>query len=282
MNASGSFLTFAVSSIFIATTAAHAQEMRVYTTVRNLGAVDVKAASDRAPVVARSLTLFHAGKVYDYVDTVKEVTVYEPAHRRFTLLNERRHTITEVTQDEVRQFLSLVEQEAGKRLESAPKQIGPSQIRSLAWLKFQLLPEFGVSFNAANSRLTLSDHQNQYTADGVAPPTQGIVETYLRFADATAELNSVLHPRAVLPRPRLRLNEELRKRELLPLAVDLRADVDPPLHLEARHEWRWKFESTDRQLISSWEAQMNDQAQRRMNFRQYQQESLTAEVATNR
>lgn len=276
------FSALVVTAILVVPTLGSAQEMRVYTTVRNVAAIESKTQVDRAPVVARSLTLFHAGKVYDYVDTVKEVTVFEPAHRRFTLLNERRHTVTEVSQDEVRQYLSLVEQEARKRLDSANEQIGPSQVRSLGWLKFQLQSEFAVSFDAATSRLTLSDHQNRYLADGVAPPSPGIVETYLRFADATAELNSVLHPRAALPRPRLQLNEELRRRELLPVTVELRADLDPPLHLEARHKWDWKFQPTDRQLISSWEAQLSDSTQRRLSFRQYQQESLTAEVANNR
>ena len=87
----------------------NAQEMRVYTTVRNLRGSAV--SEDRAPVVARSLTLFHAGKVYDYVEAAKELTIFEPAHHRFTLLSERRRVATEVTQDEVRQFLNLVEQE---------------------------------------------------------------------------------------------------------------------------------------------------------------------------
>ena len=258
------------------------QEMRVYTTVRNLSALAANEPAERAPVIARSLTLFHAGKVYDYVEAAREVTVFEPSHHRFTLLNERRHTVTEVAQDEVRQYLGLVEQEALKRLEAANEQTAPTHVRSLAWLKFQLKPDFEISFDAAKSSVTLFDHRCRYSADGQAPPSKGVVETYLRFADATAELNSVLHPQAPLPRPRLQLNEELRRRELLPIIVDLQANLDPPLHLQARHEWHWKFLPTDRQMISGWEAQLNDATRRRIGFRQYQQESLTAEVARNR
>lgn len=259
-----------------------AQEMRVYTTVRNLAALGPGEATDRAPVVARSLTLFHAGKVYDYVEAAKEVTVFEPSHHRFTLLNERRRSISSVAQDEVRQFLSLVEQEGWKRMEAANEQTGTSQVRSLAWLKFQLKPEFDISFDAAKSSVTMLEHDCRYTADGQAPPSPEVLETYLRFADATAELNSVLHPQAPLPRPRLRLNEELRQRKLLPVVVDLRANLDRPLHLQARHEWTWKFQSRDRQLISGWEAQLSDATQRRVSFRQYQQESLSTEVSRNR
>jgi hypothetical protein len=260
----------------------NAQEMRVYTVVRNLSSKNANEPDERAPVISRSLTLFHAGKVYDYVDAAREVTVFEPSHRRFTLLNERRRSVTGVAQDEVRQYLGLVEQEALARLEAANEQANASQLRSLSWLKFQLKPEFDVSFEPSNSTLRMFDHNCRYSVEGQAPPTRGVVETYLRFADATAELNSVLHPQAPLPRPRLQLNAELRRRELLPIVVELRANLDPPLHLQARHEWSWKFVSTDRQLISDWEAQMNDATQRRVGFRQFQQESLTTEVARNR
>lgn len=259
-----------------------AQEMRVYTTVRNLSGHPSGEPAEKAPVVTRSLTLFHAGKVYDYIDTAREVTVYEPAHNRFTLLNERRGTVAEVSQDEVRQYLTLVEQEAWKRLDSANDALTPNQVRSLSWLRFQLKPEFTNSFDAARNQVTLRDDSCRYSAEGQVPPTREAVATYLRFADSAAELNSVLHPQAVLPRPRQQLNEELRQRQLLPVQVDLQVNLDRPLHLQARHEWTWKFQTTDRQLISTWESRLNDAAQRRVSFRQYQVDLLGAEVARSR
>lgn len=274
------FFGWLASLLVASVTAANAQEMRIYTTVRNLAAPGESA--ERAPVIARSLTLFHAGKVYDYVDSAKEVTVFEPSHHRFTLLNERRRTVAEVSQDEIRQFLGLVEQEGWKRLEAEQERSGTSQLRSLGWLKFQLNPEFQVSFDPAKSTLTLLDRSGRYKAEGQAPPSKGVVESYLRFADAAAELNSVLHPQAPLPNPRLQLNEELLKRQLLPVSVELEATLDRPLHLQARHEWTWKFQSTDRQLISGWDKQLNDASLRRITFRQYQQESLSVEVTRDR
>ena len=262
--------------------AGRAQEMRVYTTVRNLAGLAADAPAEKAPVLARSLTLFHVGKIYDYVDNAREVTVYEPAHHRFTLLNERRGTITEVDQDEVRQYLDCVKQEGWKQFSAFSEQPGTDRVRSLAWLKFQLKPEFQVTFDAARSSVTLLENDCRYSAEGQAPPSRAAAQSYLRFADATSELNSVLHPQAPLPKPRLLLNEELRKRDLLPVVVDLQANLEPPLHLQARHEWTWKFQSTDRQLISGWEAQLKDSSRRRVKFRQYQQETLTADVDRKR
>lgn len=275
------FSSLIITGMVLMTVSVSAQEMRVYTVVRNLAAGSGRQDKD-APVLARSLTLFHAGKVYDYVESAREVTVYEPAHHRFTLLNERRRTVTEVTQDEVRQFVTLVEQEGWKRMEAAQEQPGTDQVRSLNWLKFQLKPDFDTSFDQARMSVTLLEHNCRYSADGQAPPSRAVVDTYLRFADAAAELNSVLHPQALLPRPRLRLNEELRQRELLPVVVDLQANLERPLHLQARHKWDWKFQPTDRQLITSWESLLNDSTQRRLTFRQYQQELLSVEVSRNR
>lgn len=263
-------------------TTVNAQEMRIYTTVRNMATPAAAESPEKAPVIARSLTLFHAGKVYDYVDSAKEVTVFEPSHHRFTLLNERRRTVAEVSQDEIRQFLGLVEQEGWKRLETEQERTGASQLKSLGWLKFQLKPEFQVSFDPAKSTLTMSERSGRYLAEGQVPSSKEVVESYLRFADAAAELNSVLHPQAALPKPRLQLNEELRQRQLLPITVDLEATLDRPLHLQARHEWTWKFQSTDRQLINGWDKQLNDATLRRVTFRQYQQESLSMEVTRDR
>jgi len=257
----------------------NAQEMRVYTTVRNLRGSAV--SEDRAPVVARSLTLFHAGKVYDYVEAAKELTIFEPSHHRFTLLSERRRVATEVTQDEVRQFLNLVEQEGWKQLTTTTEQADAHQGKSLAWLKFQLKPEFDVQFDGAKNVLSLTERAARYHAELQAPPTKSAVESYLRFADATAELNSVLHTQAPLPRPRLALNTAMRDHELLPIVVELKA-MDDRLHLQARHEWTWKFQSRDRQLISGWESQLSDSGLRRITFRQYQQESMASEVSRNR
>ncbi len=59
-----------------------AQELRIYTRIHDLST----AAGQKFPDQC-SLMLFHAGKVYDYIEPAQEVTVFEPALRRFTILN---------------------------------------------------------------------------------------------------------------------------------------------------------------------------------------------------
>ena len=246
-----------------------AQEMRIYTTIRDRSLSSAAKQADQ-----RSLMLFHAGKVFDYIEPAQEVTVFEPAHRRFTVLNLRRQLRSELTQDEIRQFLGLAEDEARRRLTIADEDAPSATRKSLDFLRFQLQPEFTTSFDSAKSRLSLASPQFQYTVEGFAPPSQDIVDKYLHVADWMAQFNSVLHPQSLLPSPRMKLNQELRQRGLIPKSVDLLATSDAAIHLQAQHEWTWNLQKTDRQMIDDWEKQLQNPKLRSLPFRQFQQEML--------
>jgi hypothetical protein len=264
----------------LASSASHAviaQEIRVYTTIRDLSAPPSTASSDQGPVVVRSLMLFHAGKIYDYIEPAREVTVYEPAHRRFTILSPRRQLCSELTQDEIRQFLGLAEDEAQKRLAFLPEDSSVSARKSLEMLRFQFQPDFASTFDVNKQQLTLTAENFQYVVEGFQPESPEVVEKYLHVADWMAQINSVLHPQSLFPAPRLKLNQELRSRGLLPLTINLKAETDPVLHLQARHEWTWKFQKTDRQQIDNWDKQLRDQNLRKLPFRDFQKEMLRAE-----
>lgn len=246
-----------------------AQEMRIYTTIRDRSPAAAPRHSDQ-----RSLMLFHAGKVYDYIEPAQEVTVFEPAHRRFTVLNLRRQLRSELTQDEIRQFLGLAEDEAQRQLANAGKDVLSASRKSLDFLQFQLQPQFTTSFDASKSHLSLVSPDFQYNVTGFAPPSLDIVDKYLHVADWVAQFNSVLHPQSLLPAPRLKLNQELRERGLIPSTVDLQASSDTEIHLQAQHEWTWNLQKTDRQMIDDWEKQLQNAKLRSLPFRQFQQEML--------
>ena len=259
--------------------AATAQEMRVYTTIRDISGQSSAANSDQGPVVVRSLMLFHAGKVYDYIEPAREVTVYEPAHRRFTILNSRRQLCTELTHDEIRYFLGLAEDEAQKRMAFVPEESSASSRKALEFLRFQFQPDFETSFDPAKPQLKLTADHFEYVVEGFQPEKHELVEKYLQVADWMAQFNSVLHPQSLFPAPRLKLNQELRSHSLLPLTISLKAETDPVLHLQARHEWTWKFQKTDRQQIDNWDKQLRDTNFRKLPFREFQKEMLRAEIA---
>ena len=68
--------------------AARAQDFEVYTRVYDENAVAADGKSPLKVPIARSLTMFHAGKAYDYIEAIGEVVVidFDPATPHFSLL----------------------------------------------------------------------------------------------------------------------------------------------------------------------------------------------------
>lgn len=260
-------------AILIATNPAAGQDMSVYTQIR--------VKSQEQPIV-KSLMLFHSGKIYDYIEPAREITVFEPALRRFTVLNRPLQIKCVLDQEEIRHFLGLAKSEAQRHLHQSLSDSESSNQKSLELLKFQLQPDFTVDFDAGKSQLTLNSPLVQYSCVGRVPKMPEIVENYLHVADWTAQINSVLHPQSPLPGPRMVLNQELRDRGLIPLSVELKIQSDSAIHLIAKHEWIWNLRETDRQMIADWERLMQDSTIRTVQFRQFQQEVLKTDLAKRR
>lgn len=243
---------------------ASSQDIRVYTRIY---------AGDSNEPYVRSLMLFHAGKIYDYIEPAQEVTVFEPALKRFTVLNKAKQMRSELTQDQIRQYLALAQAEA-------TKQLGNSQLseRSLELLKFQLQPQFAIEFDPDRSKLVLESPVLRYSATTVTPEVPNVVEKYLHVADWTAQCNSVLHPKTLLPAPRMALNAELKRRGVIPQTVELTLETEPPIQLTAQHEWTWNLQERDRQMIMEWTNDLKNPGFRDVPFSKFQQEILKAEV----
>lgn len=256
------------------TTMAIGQELRVYTRTVDLTGLPVEQHS-KAPIVARSLTLFHANKVYDYIDSAREITIYEPIQKRFTILHEATGTVTTISSDEVRRFLAMAEDEALQMIASGQRNGAGA---TLEFLRFQLKPKFTVQYEDTVHRLRLDHTQMRYEADCASPPEGMIAKAYFDYADATAELNAILHPHSLMPSPRLQLNEELRHRDLLPRSVRRQINGSMNSDLRADHEWVWTLSDYDRQMIAKWDRQLRDENIRKLEFRQFQQETLTGKL----
>lgn len=250
-----------------------AQEFRIYTTVS-----DVPEGDKAKPrVLCKSMTLFHAGKVYDWLETKEETVIHEPAQGRFLVLNRRHNLATEITHDEIRHYLGLAKNQA-QELITEWQRDGSSRRADIETLEFQLLPEFQVRADGPAKKLTLHSPRIRYAAAYADGPSPEIVQAYLKAADWTAQLNSVLDPHALLPEPRLRLNDELRERGVLPVEVELTISGDRPVHLKATHQWTWKLQPNDRRSINAWETQMRQADFKLIPFHQFQLQVLTAEA----
>jgi hypothetical protein len=254
---------------------AAAQDMSVYTTVSLVG-----RSAARPQVVARPLTLFHAGKVYDYMEDIGEVVIFEPIHNRFVVLGPN-YLAARVDQAELEQFLKVAEIEAHNYLRELQSSRDRKQARLAALLEFQLAPQFEERSDPTRLRLTAPLMSYDVRTARLAAPQ--LTEQYLTYADWAARLNFVLHPQATYPGPRLRLNASLRQKGLLPTTVELtsRADGDARV-LRAEHRFEFDLQANDKTLINKWERLLESDLVQWVGFHEYQQRLIAGLAKGNR
>lgn len=249
-------------------TEAPAQSFRIYTRVFNEAGGE---AAGREPViVSRSLTLFHAGEVYDYVEGAGELIVFEPAHHRFTIFSTKKRLAATVHFDEIRRLIKFDTQRAEEHLEKLEGKSDRESVQLARRLRFQLNPAFTERHDRARRRLTLSSEDLEYEVKLAGAELPDAAAAYRRFADWICRLNYVLHAGVLPPGPRLKLNERLEKGGWMPVEVTLRADVGVPLRLRAEHRIHWSLERRDRELIHQWRSMLTSSATKRVTFREYQ------------
>jgi hypothetical protein len=252
---------------------AAAQDLRVYTTVRNL--------TDRRPnppVLAESLTLFHAGRVYDYMENVGEVVIFEPLESKFTILGPD-YIGTTVTFAEIQQFLNKSRSEAERVL--GETQSDPSSKRLAAALRAQFSPKFKEQLRADSVKLT--GESLIYEITTASAPKDTAWEMYLDYADWAARLNFVLHPKSLYPDPRLEVNSSLRKARRLPITVDLAGRLDErEMHLRAEHRYGWELQSIDRQFIDQWNTRRDAKDVKWVAIHEYQSLLVSRKTASAR
>jgi hypothetical protein len=254
---------------WLAINTAQAQEFRVYTSVTEFGPDN---AARR--VVARSLTLFHAGKVYDHMEEVGELVIFEPVDDRFLLIRDRLGT--EVSLDELRKMLAAATTAAEQYAVELQQRSDPETLKARAQLSFQLRPQFIVQADPAARRLDLQGTEFSYSVRGGKFAASELLAAYVQYADWTARLNTVLHSQGTFPGPRESLNRALVEHQILPVSVSLQARDPHDLHLQADHEFRWQLQPIDRELIHQWEQLRQSDELRWVSFREYQHKLLAA------
>ena len=224
-----------------------AQEFRIRTTV-----YQHKQDVDPA-IVSRSVSIFHAEKVFDHVDGLGEVTIFDPVRKRLIILNESRMIKAEINYDEIKNLLNVARHQTQEYIHDQLKRKESVGNEFAAQLKFQLDPVFDIQFEESKNQLVLDSKLINYNVQCVTPDQKVAVGSYLRFADWMARLNYVLHPYTLPPASRIILNEELRSRNMIPIEVELQTRLEEKLHLRAEHRIHWKLDHKDRGLIHHWE-----------------------------
>jgi hypothetical protein len=260
---------------------ASAQQFRVYTEV-SIPPQNPEPGKMQGEVVARSLTIFHAGRVFDWLKTAGEVTIFEPAHQRFVIFNGRKLIKTTIDFKEIDRMLASARDETSNHAERLLSR-NDREAESIATsLQFQLNPTFKYSFKRNSLLLDLDSPKLEYHVNCGTTPIPEAVDAYMHYADWTAKLNHVMHPRSLYPAPRMKLNESLRQHKVLPVKVQLRVDFDKPMHLQADHRFAWQLGKIDRQSIQHWESKVGDPSFKSLTFRDYQKAILNQDMQAAR
>ena len=266
-------LPLALIAIFPAP--ASAQEFGVYTRVFNVAG----AASKTTPeVIVRSLTLFRSGAVYDTIHSAGEVTIFEPSRRRFVIVNGPRRLTTELSFEEIDKSLKKAELATREYIAQLRRKGDARSLAAAAPLLAQLDPGFSEQFDAPSATLLLPGRGFRYRVNCTRTPSSANIDRlafnaargrYLEYADWTAKLHFLLHPRALFPAPRIALNQALKTRKLLPLTVELRDNSSGGFHLRAEHQYHWTLTTRDRDDIQHWESLLAGKRLRRVKFAEY-------------
>jgi hypothetical protein len=219
------------AACLFAAAAAFAEDFRIETRIF-VG----QKTEDEKPV-SQSTTLFRAGAVYDFLAEPAQAAVFRKATGgkpgRFILLDWTHEIQTEFTTDQLARFSDKVRNMAATH--------------SDPFVKHASNPKFDEEFEPDSGKLVLASYWESYTvATGPAEHADALPE-YREFLDWYARLNALLHP-GLPPEPRLRLNEALARRRVLPLSVELtRAGSEEPIRAE--HQFTWRLSRDDMQRI---------------------------------
>lgn len=249
-----------------------AQDMKIRTHIYHVAPSNNGELKSQERAV--SLTIFHAGRAYDYIDSVKEVIVFEPKQNRFIIINSSRSLVTTVDFDELRQILKVARHETEQYLEQIAGKNGGELPTSAHAVHAQIDPKFEETWNPKTNIVNLQNNSLRYSAVCVPADDHSIHEAYMLYADWMARLNFVLHPQSLYPDVRLSLNESLRKRNMYPTEVRLFQDTNDKSHLRAEHRISRALDSTDRMMITEWESQLKTGKLKEVTFREYQEAIL--------
>src|SRR5262245_9932777 len=132
-----------IALFFCCAAVAQAQDFRVYTRIFDARVLEGGKGKEAAPqLLGRSTSLFHAGKVYDYLDSGHQMTIFEPAHERFVIVDDPRRQMTMISFEEIENVLYQAVKSAEKKIADLYGEDAPAAKKQADLLKFYLAPRF--------------------------------------------------------------------------------------------------------------------------------------------
>jgi hypothetical protein len=253
-----------------------AQDFHVETTLYALGRAEPKE-------LMRSVTLFHAGKTYDFIPNMGELIIFDPAHGQFTLVSTRQKRMTEVHIDEINRMLAIARRALNDHLQVLQAEPQPNQ-SAIEQILFQFNPTFEKSVvqTTAGQQIELKSKFFDYQVLGATAPTPTHAFVYLNYADWVVRLNYVLQPGGILPDQRLALDAALRDAKLVPVDVNFRIAGGESPAIRAMHHIYWELNERDRELVRQWDNLLAGGELKKVPFKDYQKSLLMSQASRRR
>jgi hypothetical protein len=191
-------------------------------------------AADKTAPQNQGVTIFYGGVVYDYLEQPAEVIVLDKAAAKFTLLDTSRQVQTELSTQQVADFIVGLKKKAAA-----------NQDQFIRWLAE---PGFQEQFDQKSGELTLVGPQMMYATKLAAVPSPEMAEQYREFSDWYVRLNTLLAPPGSLPPfPRMVLNQAIAKRQMIPREVErtLKFSATKRNTMRSEHELMTKLNAAD-------------------------------------
>lgn len=194
-------------------------------------------------------SLFDDGKVYDYLNGPGEVTIFEPAEKRFTLLHRSKGLACRVSLLEIERHLEQLRREALEAVRQAEEQPTESSLRLARLVRWGWQPTFQEIYDPQLRQLKLKSPYVVYSIRGVpmerfhgasreqaAEATDGVAAALRSYWDWYARLNARLNGGALPPAARLEVNDRLVAYRLVPEEVELQLLFGQPTTVRAAHK----------------------------------------------
>lgn len=196
-------------------------------------------ATDEKEPASESVTLFTGGAAYDFRDADHRVTIFRPGvgdkPGRFVLLDTRSEERTEIRGERVAVVMTKLRRWAA--LQEDP------------FLRFTGDPAFESSFDEATGALSMTSDVLSYRITTMPVADVEAMRQLRAFLDAYAQLHTLLEA-SLPPAPRLLVNEQLARREVVPIEVELYSGpIDDEPDLRAEHLVTWILSKRDRARI---------------------------------
>ena len=224
-------LFLAVLMALLVSTSAWAADFRVESKV---------FAGDEKETISENTTLFHGGKIYDFLAKPTEITVYDLPRSRILLLSPSRGLQTELTVESLQEF-------SAKLQEWSASQADPL-------LKFSARPQFEQQLNESTREASFNSQLVTYRVVTQKAKSEEIAHQYRQFCDLSGRLNGLVNPGGLPPFPRLEVNRALDESRQLPEEVHLniasRRFGGKPLTARSEHHFYWRVLEADQARIA--------------------------------